>query len=77
MESSHLATLQIPVIKQAIEADTYFPKIKTAPLISLGVICDYGCTIILDMQDMIVQKNGQEIIKGTRNKQTGMWEVPL
>ena len=26
---------------------------------------------------MSVQKNGQEIIKGTRNKQTGMWEVTL
>ena len=26
---------------------------------------------------MSVQKNGQEIIKSTRNKQTGMWEVSL
>ena len=26
---------------------------------------------------MIVHNNGQEIIKGTRNKQTGMWEVTL
>ena len=26
---------------------------------------------------MSVQKNGQEIIKGTRNKKTGLWEVPL
>ena len=26
---------------------------------------------------MQVQKNGQEILKGTRNKQTGMWEVTL
>ena len=26
---------------------------------------------------MTFQNNGQEIIKGTRNKQTGMWEVTL
>ena len=26
---------------------------------------------------MSIQKNGEEIIKGTRNKKTGMWEVPL
>ena len=26
---------------------------------------------------MSVQKNGQQIIKVTRNKQTGMWEIPL
>ena len=46
---------------------------KTAPLISLGFLCDYGYTITLDNQDMPVQKNGQEIMKGTRNNQTGMW----
>ena len=50
---------------------------KTDPIISLGVLCDYGCTITLDKQDMSVHKNGQEIIKGTRNNKTGMWEVPL
>ena len=26
---------------------------------------------------MSTQNNGEEIIKGTRNKKTGMWEVPL
>ena len=26
---------------------------------------------------MSIQKNGEEIIKGTRNNKTEMWEVPL
>ena len=26
---------------------------------------------------MSIHKNGEEIIKGTRNKKTRMWEVPL
>ena len=26
---------------------------------------------------MPIQENGLEIIKGTRDKKTGMWEVPL
>ena len=50
---------------------------NTVPLTSLGVLCDDGCTITLDKQDMSVQNNGKEIIKCTRNKKTGMWEVPL
>ena len=50
---------------------------KTAPLISLRLLFDYGCTIKLDKQDMSVQKNGQETIKGTRNKKTGMLEGTL
>ena len=50
---------------------------KTSPLILLGFLCDGGCTITLDKQEMSVQKNGQEIIKGTRNNKTVIWEVPL
>ena len=50
---------------------------KIAPLISVGVLCDDGCTIKLDKQEMSVQKNRKEIIKVTRNKKSGMWEVPL
>ena len=50
---------------------------KTRPLISLGVLCYDGCTITLDKQEMKVHNNVHEIIKGTRNNKTGMWEVPL
>ena len=51
MESSHIATLQIPgIIKQAGHIHIY-PKIKKSPLISLGVLCDYGCIITLEKQD--------------------------
>ena len=50
---------------------------KKSPLISLGDLCDYGCTIKLDKQEMSVQKNVQEIIKGTGNKKIGTWELPL
>ena len=50
---------------------------KTDSLISLGVLCDYGCTLTLDKHELPVKNNGQEIIKGTSTKKTGMWEVPL
>ena len=73
MESSHIATIQISgIIKQEMQIHI-LPNTKIAPLISLGLLCDGGCNITLDKKDMSVQKNGQEIIKGTRNKITGMW----
>ena len=43
----------------------------------MGVLCNDGCTITLEKIEMSIQKNGEEIIKGTINKKTGMWEVPL
>ena len=63
--------------KQASKADPTFSKNWDSPLISLGLLCDDGCTIKLDKKEISVQNNVQEITKGTRNKKTGMWEVTL
>ena len=72
MELSHIAKINIPDLSKQARQIHIPPKMKTAPIISLGVLCDYGCTITLDKQDMSVLKNGQQIIKGARNKQTWM-----
>ena len=77
MESSHIAKLQLPGLNKQDMQIHFFPQIKTALLISLGLLCDDVSTITLDKQDMSVQNNRQEIIKGTRKKQTEMWEVTL
>ena len=77
MESTCIATLQLPGLSKQARQIHILTKIQTASLTSLGVLCDDGCTITLDKQEMPIQKNGEEIIKGTRNKKTGMWEVPL
>ena len=77
MESTHISTLQLPGLNKQARQTHIFPKIQTAALISLVVLCDYGCTITIDKQEMSIQNNQEEIIKGTRNKNTGMWEVPL
>ena len=77
MEATHVATLQLPGISKQSWQIHISSKIQTAPLISLGVLCDYGCTITLDKQEMSIHNNGEKIIKGTRNKKTGIWEVPL
>ena len=73
MDSSHIATLQLPGLSKQDMQIHFFPQIKTPLLISLGLLCYDVCTITIYKQDMSVPKNGQEIIKGTRNKQTEMW----
>ena len=69
MESLYISTLYLPVIIKQSRQIHILPKMKTAPLISLGVFCDDECTITLDKQEMSVQEIGQQIIKGTKNKQ--------
>ena len=70
MESSDIATIKLPgLIKK--DRHIHIPtKMMPTSLISLGVLCDDRYTITLDKKDMSVQKNGKEIIKGTRNMKT-------
>ena len=77
MESTYIATLKLPILSRIARQIHIFQKTQKAPLISLGVLCDDGCTSTLDKQEISIHKNGEEIIKGTRKKKTGMWEVPL
>ena len=48
MDSSQIAILQLTGISKQDSHIHIFSKMNTAPLISLGVLCDYGCTITLD-----------------------------
>ena len=59
MESTHIATLQLPGVSRLVRQIHIFPKIQIAPLISLGVLCDDGCTITLYKQAMSIHKNGE------------------
>ena len=70
MESTHIATLQLPGISKIVIQIHILPKMQTAPSISLGFLCDYGCTITLDKLTISIHNNGEEIIKGTINKKT-------
>ena len=55
MESLYIAVLQIPGISKQAKHIHIFPRMKTAPKISLGVLCDDGCTITLEKQGISVQ----------------------
>ena len=66
MDSSQVATLQIPGLSKKARQIHILPKMQTSPLISLEVLCDDGCNISLDKKYFSVQKNGKLIIKGTR-----------
>ena len=56
MELSYVATLQIPGLSKQARQIQIFPKIRTAPPIPLGVLCDYGYTITLYQQETIFKK---------------------
>ena len=58
IESTHIETLQLPGLSKQARQIHIFPKMQISPLIPLGVLCDYGCTITLDKQEISIQRNG-------------------
>ena len=53
------------------------PKLKSSNLISIGQLCDDGCSILLDKAKMLAFKNNKLILKGFRNKSDGLWDIPI
>ena len=53
------------------------PKLTSANLISIGQLCDDGCSIILDKTNMVAIKNNTIILKGKRNKLDELWDIPI
>jgi hypothetical protein len=53
------------------------PNLQSANLISLGQLCDDGCIIHLDKNDMKVIKNNTTVLRGLRNHSDGLWDIPI
>ena len=54
-----------------------FPAITSAFLISIGQLCDDGCTIVLDKNTLKIYKNGHTVLHGVRNTTDGLWDINL
>ena len=53
-----------------------FKDLKTN-LISMGQLCDQGCTAMFDKEKCIIKHNNNQVIKGIRNHNNGLWYIPL
>ena len=51
--------------------------ITNSSLISIGQLCDDNCIAVLDKKHLQVFKNKECILKGTRNKTDGLWDIAL
>ena len=70
----------IPLSKHlSAEAQTamIIPNLKSASLISIGQLCDDGCTAVMDKKDLAVVKKNTVILRGKRNKMDGLWDIPI
>jgi hypothetical protein len=73
-EACHLNLSQLPI--QAREAHI-IPGLSHSSLISIGKLCDEGCTATFTVNKVVITHDHQEVLVGTRDNTTGLWRIPL
>ena len=54
-----------------------YPHLQSGALISIGQLFDDGCTATFTVTTMKVHKQGEKVLEGNLNGETGMWQVKL
>ena len=77
MVSTHTAYLPLNLPPEACVAHL-FPALTTASLISIGLLCDYGCEAHFNASHVtITDPHGNTVLTGTRSPSTRLWNVNL
>ena len=74
--ATHAGTLNLPTISNKAKLAYKFPHIQKS-LLSLSAICNEGGTAIFNKHEMYITKNRKIILKGTRDKLTGLWLISM
>ena len=75
MYSTHDAELDIPHLPIAARRCHIVPALSNHSLLSIGQLCDAGCSIELDATTLKVQYEGATVLTGKRTPQTRLWQV--
>jgi hypothetical protein len=54
-----------------------YPSITNESLLSIGQLCDDNCIALFTKQALHIFKNDNLIMKGIRNQQDRLWDVPF
>jgi hypothetical protein len=74
--STHTGILPLPNLPDNAIRAHIFPRLTSGSLISIGLLCDAGCTATLD-KDKIVIHNGQLHVATGLRASNGLWHLPL
>jgi hypothetical protein len=75
MTSTHEANLDIPMLPDIATHAHILPDLQTHSLISLGQLCDSGCTATIDQETIDIFYQNEIILKGLRSPETTLWHI--
>ena len=75
-QATHTATLDIPSLPLKARQVHLFRKLASGSLLSLGQLCDAGCTAYFNKKTVYIFYNGKIIMQGTRSPSTNqLWQL--
>lgn len=74
MKASHTALLDLPTLPVAATTAHVFQELTT-PLISVGQLCDNGCTATFTATNATIQHSNNTILEGQRDDDSGLWTL--
>jgi hypothetical protein len=77
LHSSHTATLDLPGFLPAACQAHIFPGLASHPLLSIGQLCDDGCTATFSATRLDIHRDNILLLSGTRAPSTGLWHLNL
>ena len=77
MYSSHEAELDLPSLPLAARRVHIVPSLQSASLLSMGQLCDAGCTVTFDAKSVAVHLDDKCLLAGVRTPATGLWQLSL
>ena len=87
MQSNEHGYLPFPNISKLATKAHVFPDLKSAPLLSVGALCDANYRVIFDKEKMNVYLDSQtlkdqlqtfpSVMQGIRNPMDGLWDVKI
>ena len=75
MTSTHVAELHLPLLPKQARQVHLFPALHKTSLLSIGKLCDAGCTATFTADHLHISYNDTIILQGTRSGSTGLWEI--
>jgi hypothetical protein len=77
MRSTHEAELDLPHLPPTARHVHIVPELQSLSLISMGQLCDSGCSITFDADTVRVTYDNVIVLSGTRTTKTKLWHLDL
>lgn len=75
MTSTHEGHLDIPELPPAATLTHVVPELNSHSLVSMGQLCDAGCTATVDQNTIDISYEGNVILSGERSDTTTLWHL--